>query len=330
MGSSRTVKVGSGFDLGDLDFTGTSPAQEGTSGPADVAFNHAAVVEIGRAADVEPVRAPSAAPAVAVADGPSVSARFRSSSAALAAELPLFVQGRPDESLPDQIASPNDDAPLMRLAAAPRAPLSVRRTTPDPARLRATYGKSDPAPRPTSLDLLETIDSPSTGSSAPAASMAAGALRAVSEGTGDRLLSMQQAGFGQHLLAAVMDAALLSALDIAIVWFTLDVCQLKAGQLLTLPWLPMLALFLLLDGGYLVLFTAACGQTVGKMVAGIRVVGTSAGAIITNEMSLGQAAGRALGSMVSFVPLGFGFWFALAGQGRTLHDRLAHTRVVRA
>ena len=39
-----------------------------------------------------------------------------------------------------------------------------------------------------------------------------------------------------------------------------------------LPAVPMLAFLMLLCGGYFVLFTAAGGQTIGKMAAHIRVV----------------------------------------------------------
>ena len=42
-----------------------------------------------------------------------------------------------------------------------------------------------------------------------------------------------------------------------------------------LPAVPMLAFLMLLCGGYFVLFTAAGGQTIGKMAAHIRVVNAS-------------------------------------------------------
>jgi uncharacterized RDD family membrane protein YckC len=126
-----------------------------------------------------------------------------------------------------------------------------------------------------------------------------------------------------------VDVLLLLALNAAVVWFTLDVCALPLSQLLQLPPLPMAAFLLLLDGGYLVLFTAACGQTLGKMAAGIRVVGAPDETLPSGEMSFAQVAGRELAAMLSVAPLGLGLWFALSGQGRALHDRLAHTRVVR-
>jgi uncharacterized RDD family membrane protein YckC len=108
----------------------------------------------------------------------------------------------------------------------------------------------------------------------------------------------------------------------------LSVCGLAPEQANLLPIAPLLLFFLLLDAGYLVLFTAACGQTLGKMAAGIRVVGTTTGAVINDRITIAQALMRSLGSIASMVPLGAGFWFALVGDRRAVHDRLAHTRVV--
>jgi len=78
------------------------------------------------------------------------------------------------------------------------------------------------------------------------------------------------------------------------------------------------------------MFTAVNGQTVGKMIAHIRVVGTSAAEILTHRVSLGQAALRAVMTLPSVLALGLGFLPALIGEGRAVHDRIAHTRVVRA
>ena len=79
---------------------------------------------------------------------------------------------------------------------------------------------------------------------------------------------------------------------------------------------------------YLLLFTAADGQTPGKMLAGIRVVSDDDG--FSQRLGLEQAARRALLALVSLLPLGLGWIPALFGRGLAVHDRLAHTRVVRA
>jgi uncharacterized RDD family membrane protein YckC len=94
---------------------------------------------------------------------------------------------------------------------------------------------------------------------------------------------------------------------------------------------PMVAFFVLLNGGYLAAFVAASGQTIGKMAAGTRVVSADADAGEGDRVSLEQAALRAAASVVSALPLGLGFLPALfSRERRALHDRLADTRVVKA
>jgi hypothetical protein len=64
-------------------------------------------------------------------------------------DLPLFVQSM--QSVSDQLAAGDDPEPvhepehlepLVKVPARPRTPVSVRRATPDPAKLRAKYGMS--------------------------------------------------------------------------------------------------------------------------------------------------------------------------------------------
>jgi uncharacterized RDD family membrane protein YckC len=51
----------------------------------------------------------------------------------------------------------------------------------------------------------------------------------------------------------------------------------------------------------------------------------------SDRVPLGQAVLRAAGYLVSALPAGLGFLPALVGpEHRAVHDRLAHTRVVRA
>ncbi len=93
---------------------------------------------------------------------------------------------------------------------------------------------------------------------------------------------------------------------------------------------------LLLNGGYLALFTIAGGQTIGKMLTGIKVVADRPAADPeANGSGLGVSAGaavlRAAASLVSLLPAGLGFAAILFDSDRrALHDRLAETRVVKA
>jgi uncharacterized RDD family membrane protein YckC len=63
------------------------------------------------------------------------------------------------------------------------------------------------------------------------------------------------------------------------------------------------------------------------MAAAIRVVGDDDG---DETLTVGQAAARSVLAVPSVVVLGAGFVPALIGDERAVHDRLAHTRVVRA
>jgi uncharacterized RDD family membrane protein YckC len=99
----------------------------------------------------------------------------------------------------------------------------------------------------------------------------------------------------------------------------------------SLPMAPLVAFLALLNGGYLVTFVAAGGQTIGKMAAGTRVVPADPAALAAERVSFGQAVVRAAGYVVSILPAGLGFLPALAGrERRAVHDRLSDTRVVRA
>jgi uncharacterized RDD family membrane protein YckC len=253
-------------------------------------------------------------------------------------ELPLFVKDivAPANETPVEAAvdttpvapppAPPTPPPLTPAMAAaveervmrpgePRAPLSVRRSvdTP-PARPRA----SSPTPRklgPLDRDLLEDlhrIEKVEQREAAAAARAEAGA---------DRV------GAARRLGAAGLDALFVGALATFLVWVTLRWCDLPFARVRVLPIAPMAAFMFLIVVGYLLLFTAAGGQTLGKMAAAIRVIGDDDR---DETLTVGQAAARSVLAVPSVVALGAGFVPALIGDERAVHDRLAHTRVVRA
>ena len=145
----------------------------------------------------------------------------------------------------------------------------------------------------------------------------------------------------ERLVAAGIDLALLGGIDLIVVSLTLKICALAFGDVLTLPLLPLIAFFLLVDAGYLLLFTATSGQTLGKMATHIRVVDSTNEANHAGDLndatdaapeplSLRQAVIRSLVTVPSVLALGAGFLPALGGGGLAVHDRIAHTRVIRA
>ncbi len=129
---------------------------------------------------------------------------------------------------------------------------------------------------------------------------------------------------------------ILGAIDAAILYFTLRVVDLPLANIWSLPPVPFGVFLLLLNGGYLAIFTAAGGQTIGKMLAGIRVVADRPADDFESDhvglrISLGASVLRATAYLASLLPAGLGFAAILFDpEGRALHDRLAETRVVKA
>ncbi|HXW05295.1 MAG TPA: RDD family protein [Vicinamibacterales bacterium] len=131
--------------------------------------------------------------------------------------------------------------------------------------------------------------------------------------------------------AGLLDLLILASIDVLVVYLTLQVLSLTPGDVRMLPAAPLAAFLLLLNGGYLALFTAAGGQTIGKMSTGIRVVPSAAPAGSHGRVALGPAVVRAAAYFAALLPAGLGFVpILLAADRRGLHDRLAETRVVRA
>jgi uncharacterized RDD family membrane protein YckC len=196
------------------------------------------------------------------------------------------------------------DEPLVR-PAAPGAPLAVRRSTPSRPRL-AVPARAPERPADPTLPLDSALAAPAD---VPVA--------VVGEG--------EVAALGRRLGAAALDWLMMLALDTAIVYFTLRACRLAPAEIALLPPVPMAVFLLLLNGGYLALFTAATGQTIGKMAVGVRVVPVGEG-----PLTVGRAVVRVVALIASALPAGLGLLpVAFDEARRGLHDRLANTRVVR-
>lgn len=217
-------------------------------------------------------------------------------------ELPLFGPPIPD------------DQPLITRASPPRPPLAVRRATPEVPRLRAEQQLRTP-----SFDLaLDVADPPPLPVVLPADRTTIEAWDADDE--------PRDAAVGARLFAVMVDLLILAAIDAVVVYFTMQLCYLTIEDLWMLPKGPLVAFLFVQNGGYLVAFTAG-GQTLGKMMAGIRVVQFDSAA----PLDLGRAFLRTLVWVALAVPAGLGFLSALFSRDhRGLHDRFAGTRVVRA
>lgn len=240
---------------------------------------------------------PPARPAVAPMSLAAVAERPRP---APREDLPLFGPPIPD------------DEPLITRASPPRPPLAVRRATPDVPRPRTAQ-----QPRTPIFDVALDVADPMPVV-LPADRVATDSWDADDES--------QDAAVGARCLAVMIDLLILAVIDAVVVYFTMQLCYLTVEDLGILPKGPLVAFLFVLNGGYLVAFTAG-GQTLGKMVAGIRVVQSDS----AGSLDLGRAFLRTLVWVVLAMPAGLGFLPALFSRDhRGLHDRFAGTRVVRA
>lgn len=246
------------------------------------------------------IDAPAAAPeSDAPAAPPGHGAQPRRPVTASPLDLPLFT------------GPADDDTPLVTPQAVPRPPLAVRRAAAAVIRPRARG--EEPHIEPV-LDL---------GTPEPARAPR------PSVAVDDAESRLVPAPFGRRLAAGAIDLSILGAIDATILYFTLALCGLQLAEALLIPFVPFGAFVLMLNGAYLVGFTAAAGQTIGKMAAGIRVI-PSFGDVV-ERVPFGFAVLRAAAYLVSVLPVGLGFIPALLGpEHRAVHDRLADTRVVRA
>ena len=266
------------------------------------AFNFA-----GEDAESEAVAAGSHGYATAVMAAPKVAASTHSSRIPTK-DLPLFVQSI--QSVSDQLAhgdraaiAPIEDEhedlqPLVKVPARPRTPMSVRRPTPDPARLRAKYGMSSSAEPDLwsnipadPIDQVALHDEPDAFQDLP---LTAQSMDQWSNGSMDESTSgpveqwsdetnarptwsseptpqqfpvgwQQPVSAGARIGAALIDALFLGGISAVVIYLTLQVTGLTLSQISLLPVLPIGTLLVMLVAGYFLLFRMASGKTLGNM-----------------------------------------------------------------
>jgi uncharacterized RDD family membrane protein YckC len=130
----------------------------------------------------------------------------------------------------------------------------------------------------------------------------------------------------RRIVAALIDLVLLVGICTGVLYLTLRLAELTFADIRVLPVVPMGAFLVLLVVGYLIAFTAAGGQTIGKMATHIRVIGDDG-----RPVDVSGAALRVGGNAIQIATLGLAWLPALfAADGRGIADRIAGTRVVRA
>ena len=217
-------------------------------------------------------------------------------------DVPQIAAVRDEDSLPF------DDVPIVPPPAA-RVPLAVRRSTPEMPRNRPRTGR---IPRTDSLDLGPALDGKTAQSAA-----------AVTETIASLL---QTPSLAARIGAGAIDALLITVLNGAVIYLTLRVTGLQnsLADVRLLPLVPFVGFLAAIAFGYVAAFTVGGGQTIGKMMLSLRVIGDDGRPV--------DAAGgvlRAVGCML--VPVTFGLSYLPAiftSDHRALHDRIAGTRVV--
>jgi uncharacterized RDD family membrane protein YckC len=217
------------------------------------------------------------------------------------------VAARSDAIAFDEGALPFDDGPIMAPPAA-RTPLAVRRSTPEVARNRARGTRPN---RPEPLDFELSLPKSDIASRA--------AIETVAS-------LMEAPSLGARIGAGVIDLLLLAGIDAAILYLTLRITGLQATleDVRVLPVIPFIGFLVVLGYGYLAAFTVAGGQTIGKMILSLRVIGDDG-----RPVDAGGGMLRALACLLIPITLGLSYLPAIfTSDHRALHDRLAGTRVV--
>jgi uncharacterized RDD family membrane protein YckC len=233
------------------------------------------------------------------------------------APISAAASSRPVQALPlfSRTGADVDDAAAVTVPRPARPPLSVRRTTPEIPRGRARNARSTPRTDDAPLGL--DLDSPEESDKARESEREKPHASTVTT-------SAPLAGAAPRLIAALLDTALVVAVDAAVLYLTLAISGITIADVARIPAIPIGAFFLMMNGGYVIIFTAASGQTIGKMVTGIRVMNANG-----SRVDLGGSMLRAAGCAASLLSLGLGYLPAFfSAERRALQDRIAGTRVV--
>jgi uncharacterized RDD family membrane protein YckC len=139
------------------------------------------------------------------------------------------------------------------------------------------------------------------------------------------------AGFWLRLMAFAIDDAIIFFTFIIFVVIGMIAVEMMPGEIREIPLLRLLGIILpalcplgcLLAISYFTFFHLVWGQTIGKMIFGLRVAQTDG-----RPLSTGRALLRAVAYFVSAFPLGLGFlWVGFSSKKRSWHDWIAGTVV---
>lgn len=252
----------------------------------------------------------SPSPVAAPALDPAPAPRPLAATPPPVAEWPPFTADTMSD--PSAAADVPDDLPLR----APSFPMLVHETQPPPARTPLAVRRQS-AERPRNRSAAQVV----RRSSSPLLEIVPDVAAAPDQ---TDTSATEPAPRGLRLLAALIDVLLLAGIDLAVVYLTTQLAGMAVAEAAALPMVPLAVFLLGLNGGYLAVFTAKGGQTLGKMATGLRVVPMS------GALSFGDAVVRVAVAVVGGAAAGAGFVPALLrADRRALHDYAAQTCVVK-
>jgi len=140
-----------------------------------------------------------------------------------------------------------------------------------------------------------------------------------------RLKVVPLASVGSRIGASFIDLLIVLGINGAIVLLTERLAQVPIDVFREVQlFAPLVAFLMLLNFGYFVILTTYGGQTIGKMVLSIKVVLRD-----DEPASFRVIVTRTVVAILSIVPFGVGYLYALLGKSYAIHDVLANTKVVR-
>ena len=126
-----------------------------------------------------------------------------------------------------------------------------------------------------------------------------------------------RASFWLRLVSVLIDEIILGLASLVI----LVLVEIAAGETVSYAVKPILEIATI---PYYILFWSLRGQTLGGMALGLRLVNARG-----ENPSLGKAILRYFAQILSVIPFGLGYLWALGSQRRTWHDILSDTWVIR-
>lgn len=134
---------------------------------------------------------------------------------------------------------------------------------------------------------------------------------------------MNYAGYGQRLIAALLDGLIVGVTNFMIgIVIGVVTGGDQNGTVSTLSYLIGLGVSV----GYFVFYQAEQGQTVGKRVMGIRVVGVNGKTPTPMTFFLREIIGKTISAFILFIGYLMPLW---DGRKQALHDKIANTFVVK-